>query len=539
MYLVKDLYEQHGKKLHLELWSSEEGIDRPIKVPEAERPGLSLAGYLKNHSGKRILVFGKVEIEYLRDLEQNVCLSHLEAIFKEDVPAIIITRNYRPPKELLQVAKSQGIPLFRTNLSTMNLLSRLTLILTEEFAPSINCHGTLVDVFGVGVFIQGDSAMGKSEAALGLIERGHRLISDDLVKIKVKEGSYLVGSGNPMARHHMEIQGVGIINAANLHGTVCVGVQKTIDIVLQLEQWKEQEHFYDYSALENKFTILLGIKLPFHTLHIKPGRDAVLLIETLALNHRLKEMGYNTQFETKALEINKLKGIKKVSSPLSALKSIIVLFGPPGAGKGTFSEFMQEQYGYSSFNIGDIVREEINLQTEIGKEADEYLRKENFLEEFMIQTLVLKRLIPFLKNKTHVIINAFPRTKDSFYFINTLLQQYNISKQILLVKLYADDATCEKRILSRSICGKCAHIYNTHSCPPKQANICDLCSGPLKVRTNDNAVIARKRLKEFHQITEKAYHLAQTFFPSIEFDTSGSLEECLQQYTQFMTHGNS
>lgn len=313
MYLVKDLYEQHGKKLHLELWSSEEGINRPITVPEAERPGLSLAGYLKNHLGKRILVFGKVEIEYLRDLEPTICISHLEAIFKEDVPAIIITRNYRPPKELLYVAKNQGIPLFRTNLSTMNLLSRLTLILTEEFAPSISCHGTLVDVFGLGVFIQGDSAIGKSEAALGLIERGHRLISDDIVKIKVKEGFSLEGSGNPTARHHMEIRGIGIINAANLHGSVCVGVQKTIDIILRLEQWKEQEHFYDRSGLEDKFTMLLGIKLPFHTIHIKPGRDVVLLIETLALNHRLKGMGYHSpkEFKTKVLEINKLKGIKK------------------------------------------------------------------------------------------------------------------------------------------------------------------------------------------------------------------------------------
>lgn len=312
MYLVKDLYDQHGKTLNLELCGGEEGINRPIKIPEAERPGLTLSGYLKNHSGKRILVFGKVEIEYLRDLEQDVRILHLEAIIQRNVPAIIIARNYRPPSELLSLAKSQGIPLFRTNLSTMNLLSKLTLILTEEFAPSISSHGTFVDVFGVGVLIQGNSAIGKSEAALGLIERGHRLISDDLVTIKVKEGFYLEGSGNPLARHHMEIRGIGIINAANLHGTVCVGVQKTIDIVLRLEQWKEQEHFYDRSGLEDKFTTILGIKLPFHTLHIKPGRDVVLLIETLALNHRLKGMGYYSpqEFKTKVLEINKLKGIE-------------------------------------------------------------------------------------------------------------------------------------------------------------------------------------------------------------------------------------
>lgn len=304
MYLVKDLYERHAKRLSLELTAGKKGMDRRIKVPEAHRPGLSLCGYLKNHAEKRILIFGKVEIEYIRDLAPQTRIERLRAILTAKTPAVIVARRYRPPRELRTICEKLGVPLFRTNLSTMNLLSKLTLLLTEEFAPSVSCHGTLVEVFGVGVLIQGDSAVGKSEAALGLIERGHRLISDDIVKVKKKEGAYLEGSGAVLTRHHMEIRGIGIINVANLYGAVCVRNQKSIDIVVRLEVWQD-EHFYDRIGLEEKFTTILDVKLPYLVLPVKPGRDVVLLLETIALNHRLKDMGYNSaqEFSSKVLEL--------------------------------------------------------------------------------------------------------------------------------------------------------------------------------------------------------------------------------------------
>lgn len=315
MYLVKDLYERHGKRLGLELTAGKAGVNRRIKVPEAQRPGLSLSGYLKNHAEKRILIFGKVEIEYLRDLDPQVRIERLEAILTPNTPAVITARRYRPPKELRAICERLSVPLFRTNLSTMNLLSKLTLLLTEEFAPSVSCHGTLVEVFGVGVLIQGDSAVGKSEAALGLVERGHRLISDDIVKVKKREGVYLEGSGAALTRHHMEIRGIGIINVANLYGAVCVRNQKSIDIVVRLEVWQD-DHFYDRIGLEDKFTKILDIKLPYHVLPVKPGRDVVLLLETIALNHRLKDMGYNSaqEFSSKVLELTASKSRNKVFS---------------------------------------------------------------------------------------------------------------------------------------------------------------------------------------------------------------------------------
>jgi HPr kinase/phosphorylase len=203
MYLVKDLYETHADKLGLELFAGKAGLGRRISVPEAQRPGLSLSGYLKNYEKKRILIFGKKEIGYIADLDPQVRIERLENILTSTTPAVIIARRFRPPKELRVICEKLGVPLFRTPLSTMNLLNKLTLLLTEEFAPSASCHGTLVEVFGIGVLIQGDSAVGKSEAALGLIERGHRLVSDDVVRVKKKEGGHLEGSSAALTKHHM------------------------------------------------------------------------------------------------------------------------------------------------------------------------------------------------------------------------------------------------------------------------------------------------------------------------------------------------
>lgn len=304
MYLVEDLYKRHGARLGLELIAGSKGIKRRIKIPEAHRPGLSLSGYLKGHAGKRILIFGKVEVEYLRDLKPDVRIERLEGILETPTPAVIVARRFKPPKELINLCEKNDVPLFRASMSTMNLLSKLTLLLNEEFALSMSVHGTLVEVFGVGVLIQGDSSVGKSEAALGLIERGHRLISDDIVKVKKREGHYLEGSGAELTRHHMEIRGIGIINVANLYGAVCVRDYKSIDIVVKLEVWDEQ-NFYDRVGLDDKFCDILDVKLPLHILPVKPGRDVVLLLETIALNHRLRGMGYHSarEFNTKLLKM--------------------------------------------------------------------------------------------------------------------------------------------------------------------------------------------------------------------------------------------
>lgn len=308
MYLVEDLFQQHGQSLGLELIAGKDGLKRPIRIPEAHRPGLSLCGFLKSHARQRILIFGKVEIEYLRDLDPETRVQRLEAILTPQTPAAIVTRRFLPPKELIQLCNKHKLPLMRAGLKTMHVLNKLSQLLGEEFTKSMTCHATLVEVYGVGVLIKGDSSVGKSEAALGLIERGHRLISDDSVKVRKRE-NHLEGYGAELTRHHMEIRGIGIINVAHLYGAVCVRESKMIDLVVELEVW-DDDHFYDRVGLDEKSCDILSVKVPYHVLPVKPGRDVVLLLETIALNHRLKAMGYNSakEFNSKLLETITAKG---------------------------------------------------------------------------------------------------------------------------------------------------------------------------------------------------------------------------------------
>lgn len=302
-YSVNEFYEKFGSILGFEFIAGKKGLKRIIRHPQVHRPGLSLTGYLKNFASQRFIVFGKVEIAYLKDLDHETRTERLRNIITSRTPAVIVARRYLPPKELIKVCEQDDVPLFRSSMTTMNLISKMTFILNEEFSPIMTCHGTLVEAFGVGVLIQGDSSVGKSEAALGLIERGHRLISDDMVRIRVRESSYLEGSGPELTRHLMEIRGIGIINVAHLYGAVCVRDEKRVDLVVKLEEWDDR-HFYDRIGLDEKTIDLLGMPVPYHVLPVKPGRDVVLLIETIALNHRLKEMGYNSakEFNTKLLD---------------------------------------------------------------------------------------------------------------------------------------------------------------------------------------------------------------------------------------------
>jgi len=322
MITVQDIYDKYSQLLKLEIISGNIGLNRKIRLPEIERPGLGLAGYVKGYSEKRVLVFGRVEMGYLKDLETSLRYERLKGILFSKVPAVIVARNFRPPKEMIKICQEVGIPLFRTPLRTTTLLSKLTVILAEEFSPSLSCHGTLVEAFGVGVLIQGDSSIGKSETALGMIERGHRLISDDIVIVKKKEGSYLEGAGPELTRHLLEIRGIGIINVAHLYGALCVSEAKKIDLIVKLEEWDHQ-HFYDRIGLEEKYLDMLGVKIPFYVMPVKPGRDVVLLLETVVLNHRLKSMGYNSakEFNIKLLEtIHRKQSAKQKRSEVQSSK---------------------------------------------------------------------------------------------------------------------------------------------------------------------------------------------------------------------------
>lgn len=302
-YTVEAFYSSYGKALDLELLEGAKNLKREIKRPEVHRPGLTLSGFLKQFVPQRVLVFGNVEILYLKDLDAATRKERLEAILTGELPMAIVAGKYPPPQELSAICSQKGLPLFRTQLPTMDLISKMTFLLSDEFAPHTTCHGTFIEAYGVGVLIQGDSSIGKSEAALSLIERGHRLISDDVVRLLRRKDDVLEGRGPDLTRHMMEIRGIGIINVAHIYGAVCVRDVKTLDLIVKLEEWDDLA-FYDRVGLDERVIDLLGVRIPYHVLPVKPGRDVALLIETIVLNHRLKQMGYHSakEFNAKLLE---------------------------------------------------------------------------------------------------------------------------------------------------------------------------------------------------------------------------------------------
>ncbi len=290
---VSKFYKEMKDRLKLKLISGEKGMERMIKVAELNRPGLALAGYFEYFAKKRVQVLGKVEISYMNSLSKRMRFQKVRQIFGESIPCVIVTRHFVVPPELIAVSKEMAIPVFRSHLITMNLINAATDYLEDEFAPSTMLSGNFLEVYGMGVLIRGKSGVGKSECALALIKRGHRLITDDVVKVRVVEGKNLVGSGAALTRHHMEIRGLGIINVETLFGAGCVRDEKRVDLMITLEEWNSKKE-YERLGLVDKTANILGIKIPSLILPVRPGRDIALLVETASLNQRLKGMGYHS-----------------------------------------------------------------------------------------------------------------------------------------------------------------------------------------------------------------------------------------------------
>jgi HPr kinase/phosphorylase len=287
-----EFFEQHREELNLDWIAGGEGGQRRIRVPACHRPGLALAGHPHGFIDSRLLVLGREETQFLRQIDGALRKERLAALLTKRTPAIVVARRLRPPSELICLCDALNLPLIRSSMPTSQLIGRMTLRLAEQFVPQTSRHGTLVEVFGVGILIEGEPSIGKSEAALGLIERGHRLVSDDHVKIRRQWPQGLKGYGNELTQHHMEIRGIGIINVAQLYGAVCVRSSKRVNLIVRLEWWNASTT-YDRIGLDEKFYDILNVQIPVHILPVKPGRDVVLLLETIALNHRLKAMGRN------------------------------------------------------------------------------------------------------------------------------------------------------------------------------------------------------------------------------------------------------
>lgn len=268
------------------------GLGREIRIPDLTRPGLVLSGFADNFGYERVQIFGRGESAYLEKLSAEGNTSNLRLLFEKGIPCAIFTHSLAPTGDMLKISEDTGTPLLQTSLATSEFTSRLLRALGNVFARRITSHGVLVEVFGIGVFITGDSGVGKSETALELIHRGHRLVADDSVEIKNVSGTLLEGSGaNRDLGHHMEIRGLGIINVTHLFGVGAIRDTKQIQLVVELENW-DSNKVYDRIGAEEKTTDILGIKIPYHLIPVKPGRNIPIIVETAAMNERLKMMGY-------------------------------------------------------------------------------------------------------------------------------------------------------------------------------------------------------------------------------------------------------
>ena len=269
---------------------------RKIHSADINRPALQLAGFFDHFESTRVQVVGNVEYFYTQQLEETVKLERFRELLSYDIPCIIYSRSLVPHESFIKMAEERGIPVLGTNRSTSEFTAELIYELGEQLAPCITIHGVLVDIYGEGVLITGESGIGKSEAALELIRRGHRLVSDDVVEISKINEHTLIGTAPEITRHFIEIRGIGIVDIKTLYGVECVKEKQQIDLVIKLSDWKKEAE-YDRMGLEEEYIEYLGNKVVCHSLPIRPGRNLAVILESAAVNHRQKKMGYNAAQE--------------------------------------------------------------------------------------------------------------------------------------------------------------------------------------------------------------------------------------------------
>lgn len=309
-FSVLDLLDLELKKrdaLDLHCAAGQRGLDRAISLPDINRPGLALSGFFSAFAYQRIQLFGRGEYAFLVDSITRNSTENLKRFFSYKIPCCIFSHDLPPPAEFLRLAEQYVCPILQTPLASSEVMVRLLRILTNIFAPKTSIHGVLIDVYGLGILILGDSGVGKSETALELVERGHRLVADDVVEISCVNGNSLVGRGtNKIIGHHMEIRGLGIIDITKLYGIGAVREQKQIQIVVKLEEWNSQK-VYDRIGTTMLTTDILDVSIPLLEIPVKPGRNIPIILEAAAMNERLKSMGC---FSAKEFNRNILKWIE-------------------------------------------------------------------------------------------------------------------------------------------------------------------------------------------------------------------------------------
>ncbi len=288
-YTVEQLYNDTVDEFQLEALSQNLESQIPITTPDIHRPAFALTGFMENYLHERIVLIGETEILYMRCLAKGQRRESLQRLFSKPLTCIIITKGLEADEELLKLANEHGVPILRTPMSTTPFIHKLTSHLEYIFAPRTSLHGSLVDVYGVGLLFIGRSGIGKSEIALDLVERGHRLVADDVVEIS-RHGDVIMGRGSKHLRHFMEIRGVGIINVMDVFGIRAVRIQKRIEVIVALEEWDPKKD-WERVGLEEHHKELLGVDVRQLIIPIYPGKNITVISETIALNHMLKVYG--------------------------------------------------------------------------------------------------------------------------------------------------------------------------------------------------------------------------------------------------------
>ena len=268
----------------------------PLTVADVGRPGLLLAGFFEHFDARRLQVLGRVEMSYLSQMSQQKQEEIFDRLFAYKIPALLICRGLQPYPACVAMAQKHNVTLLTSQEATSEIQSALIAYMCDELAPRITRHGVLMEIYGEGVLVTGESGMGKSEAAVELLKRGHRLIADDAVEIRKISGNTLVGSSPEVIRNYVELRGIGIINVAKLFGVGAVKDENEINMVVNIEPWNTQAS-YDRLGMEINYTELLGVKVPMHTIPIPPGRTLAVILEVAAMNNRQRKMGYNAALE--------------------------------------------------------------------------------------------------------------------------------------------------------------------------------------------------------------------------------------------------
>lgn len=303
---VRDFYESTREVFSLEPLNDHLEGQLPITVPDIHRPGLALTGFIQNFLNERIQVLGETEILYLNTGVPEARRRAVDNLFSVPLVCIIVTRRLEVPAELSDVARDRGVPLFRTPMLTTPFIHELTKFLDDVFAPTDSLHGTFVDVYGVGLLFTGRSGIGKSEIALDLVERGHRLVADDTVQVTRKSEDIVVGRGHEHLQHFMEIRGIGVINVQDLFGIRSIRVQKRLEVIVALREWDTNKN-WERHGLEETYTKILGVEIPQVMVPLFPGKNITVISEVIAMNHMLKVYGMNAAERFNRMVIDRME----------------------------------------------------------------------------------------------------------------------------------------------------------------------------------------------------------------------------------------